>query len=167
MTTVKTMGHVYLATALLTLLACGGTQSPGKSEASAAPAAQATAAGDSSVDAKATCVASWVRQRECTDQFIPALVDLRVRMDFPAGIAAEAQQHGRDALITTARGEWAEDSTDEAIATSCDRMLAALPSPPVEEALEGGARCLAETTCDAFVTCELAVMESFWRTAAR
>jgi hypothetical protein len=162
MTTVKTMGHLYLAGALLALVACGGAQSPAKGEASAAPAAQATAAADTQVDAKSTCVASWVRQRECTDQFIPALVDLRVRLDRPAGIATEAQQHGRDALIAQARGEWAQDSTDEAISVVCDRMVAALPSAPVEAALADGAKCLEATTCDAFVSCEIAVMEAFW-----
>src|SRR5688500_6690327 len=69
---------------------------------------------------QALCVKSFQRQRECTSTFIPALVDLRVKLDKPSGIAGIDKAEGRTALVEQAMKEWSEDSKDEAIQSNCE-----------------------------------------------
>lgn len=111
--------------------------------------------------AYSVCEPTFVRQRQCQDVFLPALVDLRVRLDVPAGIAATAAEQGRDALVATAKEEFASDSTDEQIAATCGSIRANAPAEFLETAERQSARCL-ETAddCDAFVECILPVVEA-------
>ena len=162
---VKRLREMFLAAGLTALAACAGSsaQEPAAHPVSAAPATQHVAAGDTVSDPGATCVASFVRQRECTDVFIPALVDARIAADRPAGIAAAAAAGGRDALVAEAKAEWTVDSQPEAIAATCAHMLAALPSPALESALAQAEKCLGETRCDDFVACELPIIASMLR----
>jgi hypothetical protein len=102
-----------------------------------------------------TCVASFSRQRDCTDAFIPALVDLRVRTDVPAGIAETARTGGRDALIAEAHDEWKKDSSDEAINDTCSRMAGRVD----EAMLRSMSACLSHASCAEFVPCEIVVLE--------
>lgn len=137
---------------LLSLLAaCGGKSAP----ATSTTEAPATAA-DPALD---TCKKTFVRQRECTDVFIPALVDLRVKKDMPAGIAAEDKASGREALVTKAKAEWANDSTDDAIAATCDKMMASMGPDMKAQMAQGAGECLAKTECAAFVECEMPMIE--------
>ena len=99
-----------LATALSTFAACGSPP------AQTAPAQHAQAS-----DPTATCTQTFVRERVCTDTFIPALVDARARHDMPAGIAQQVKAD-RDGVIAEAKTEWATDSTDAAIAQTCARL---------------------------------------------
>lgn len=138
---------VFLAASIA---ACGGKSAP-------APATSTTTS--ASADPGAVCRQTFVRQRECTDVFIPALVDLRVRLDVPAGIAAEDKASGRDALITAAKAEWANDSKDEAIAGTCDKMMASMDPAMKAKMADGAGQCLAKTECAAFVECEMPMME--------
>lgn len=97
------------------------------------------------------CVQVMDRARECTDQFLPALVDARARQDIPAGIAASVAQD-RNAVIAEARTEWASDSTDDGIAKTCQR--------PVNDPDGGTAsKCLAAASCDAYVACIIPIFE--------
>lgn len=101
-----------------------------------------------------TCVAVFERQRECTDTFIPALVDLRVRLDVPAGIADVDRKDGRAALVSQAMEEWSHDSTDEAIAATCERM-------PAGADMETKAQeCLKKDACGPFVECVMPLIQS-------
>ena len=109
-------------------------------------------------DAHATCVAVFERQRACTADFIPALVALRVRLDVPAGIAEEDQKGGRDALVAQAMEEWKSDSTDAAIAATCDRLAGGDP-----EGIHRARECLDASTCAAFTECILPVVEAHLR----
>src|SRR5438067_7192500 len=102
--------------AVLALTACDRAETP-----------QTAAARQQLVDATASCVRLFQRQRTCTQDFIPALVDLRRSLDRPAGIA----QGDRQETIAAALEEWKSDSTDEAIGTTCDRMAPSLPSATV------------------------------------
>src|SRR5262245_35857971 len=61
------------------------------------------------------------RQRACTDHYVPALVDLRIKLDRPAGTAKRAKEEGREAMITRAKAEWVVDTTDDRIAQDCSR----------------------------------------------
>src|SRR4051794_11596942 len=92
------------------LSACG-------SKSKAAPAKPADPAAGSGAtatggDLKALCVKFMTRSRECTSDFIPALVDMRARHDMPPGITAKVKEN-RDAVIAEAMKEWEIDSKDE------------------------------------------------------
>ncbi len=112
-------------------------------DAKATPAHQASTTED-----RALCVQVFTRARACTDDYIPALVDVRAKYDKPAGIAAEVKQD-RAAVIAQARQEWADDSKDAAIAATCDRMI----SDITDEDRALGAKCLAIADCAGFTSC--------------
>lgn len=89
------------------------------------------------------CQAVFAREAECTDQFIPMLVDLRMKLDKPAGISKE----NRAELIPIAKKEWAEDSKPAAVEKTCKKKT------PPKDVQAGFKKCLAEQGCDAFVKC--------------
>src|SRR3954467_11758301 len=97
-----------LALLVSSAAACGTTSE-------AAPAAKAKPS-DHDV-----CVSVFQKQRSCTDQFIPALVDLRAKHDNPAGIAAKVKAD-RAGVIKEAKAEWANDSKDAAIDQTCTKL---------------------------------------------
>ena len=131
----------------LLVLACGGSTATKSTDV---PPPVVAPAGD---DGRSPCVAVFELQRECTDAFIPALVDLRVRLDVPPGIAETDRKDGRDALVAVAMEEWSHDSTDEAIARTCERM------PANEEMKAKAKECLAKAGCGPFVECILPLIE--------
>lgn len=132
-----------LATSVAALAGCKSRP------AEATPAQRAQAS-----DAMAACTQTFVRQRECTDTFLPALVDTRARLDKPAGIAEQVKTD-RAGVIAEAMTEWAVDSTDEAIAQTCARLTATVDA---NEAAAAQA-CLAATDCAAFTTCMMPIVE--------
>ncbi len=140
--------------ALLVIPACSA------SEAAAPPPvapAQAQAQPASTSGAKALCVELFTRNRTCTAQYIPALVDLRAKYDVPAGIAAEVAAN-RDQVIAQANQEWAVDSTPEAIDATCTKITANLT--PGDQADFGGIQaCLAIQDCGAYTTCVMPYFE--------
>lgn len=115
----------------------------------------ATAA--ASTSAKEACVKVFERQRACTTDFIPALVDLRASVDKPKGIAAEAAKPGgRDALIQQALSEWKNDSTDAAIDATCSRIAS---SPKAAGAKTMADSCVSSPDCPGFVKCVIPLMK--------
>lgn len=141
---------ILLSLVALTLTACSSSQPATRTE-STTPEATATER-----TPKEACVQTFARQRECTDVFIPALVDLRVRIDRPAGIAAAAEKEGRDALVKTALEEWSNDSQDPAIDATCERMLSGGMGDKQKAIAD---RCLATADCQAFTDCVLPEIE--------
>jgi hypothetical protein len=140
----------FVCSLVVSLAACG---------AATAPSSDPKAVG-SSPDPKATCVAVFQKQRACTDTYIPALVDERVKLDWPAGIAAAAKEPGgRDALIAQAREEWKTDSQDDSINAVCDRMLAS-PNGATDEMVDQGNACVAKSSCDEFTACVMPLVEA-------
>jgi hypothetical protein len=130
------------------LAACGG--GAGADQGKDTTAAQASASGDT----EAVCRESFAKQRTCTDDFIPALVDARIELDLPAGIAAEGKKEGgRDALIAKAKEEWAEDSKPDAVAARCKDMDGKVPAEQKAELLAAHTKCLAIADCKAYVEC--------------
>jgi hypothetical protein len=142
--------------ALLALTACSTAQPAPKVQSSPGVSVQAS----SNLAPRDACVATFRRQRACGDVFLPALVDARIRLDRPAGIAAKAQSDGRDALIAQARQEWAQDSTDPAIDATCDRMVGSVPPEAMQRIVEQAQTCLAQSDCGGFVSCILPVIEA-------
>lgn len=147
-----------IALVLSLTAACGASEPPAaggtQSNAQEVPAPQLKASAES--DAHETCVAVIRRQRDCTDAFIPALVDARVRADVPAGIAQKDKEMGRDALVGLALEEWASDSTDPAIDATCDK---AVTRP---ELIEKAEACMNQSACDAFSACTVEIISSLW-----
>src|SRR5262245_44615280 len=140
--------RLALAPALMlaTLTACSGAETPSSSGAL-----------NESTSAQALCVRSFEKQRECTDTFLPALVDARVRLDKPAGIAAADKESGREALVAQAREEWKNDSTDTAINDTCAGMIAhGMGTPEMSAAVSS---CLEAPSCADFVPCQIKIIE--------
>ena len=146
------------------LTACGASEPPPssgtQSNAQELPAPEVKASGQKG-EGYDTCVAVFRRQRECTDAFIPALVDARVRADVPAGIAGKDKELGRDALVAGAREEWQADSTDQAIDRTCTALTAdqAADAPELVKAAEA---CLSESDCSSFSACAVDIASSRW-----
>lgn len=128
---------------------CGTT-----SEAAPTPPATPAAPPAAGPDAEATCVEVMTRNRVCTDEFIPALVDARARHDQPPGITA-AVKADRAAVIAEAMEEWAEDGKDEAIAQTCARMSQGMTPAGVD----ASRACLASDACGAYVACVTPLFE--------
>jgi hypothetical protein len=146
----------------LGLLACGGSDAPAPAApapAAAEPAAAEPAAATTEATPLDTCVAAFARQKECTDTFIPALVDLRIQHDVPAGIAAEASSGGRDAIIAKAMQEWETDSQDANVRTNCQGMIDSVPPEHLGPMLEQSKACIAMADCGEFVQCVLPQIE--------
>jgi hypothetical protein len=154
------MNRTAVATLLLSsLIAACGASDPSAPSDPVSPAAPAAAPAPASSEADVTelCRQSFVRQRECQDTYLPALVDLRVRLDVPAGIAARDRAEGREALLAVAEEEYAVDSTDQAIAATCDKIVAEVPE--ANELAPRMSECLAHDSCDPFVDCILVITE--------
>ena len=100
-----------------------------------------------------------MRERECTDDFIPALVDARIRLNVPAGIADRASTEGRDPIIAEALAEWADDSQDDAIDATCTKIVASVPQEALESVGAATKACLAESECSAFTACVVPAIE--------
>lgn len=113
--------------------------------------------------AQAACRALMLRQRECSAQFIPALVDERIERDEPAGIAAQARDVGHDALLAEARTEWESDSRDEAIESVCSEIARSIAPGRVPELESSVSACLGRSGCDAFVACAVPVNFGRWK----
>ena len=143
----------YLSLAVIVFAAaCGGAETPAKKS----PSPQ-MAAGN---DVHSTCVQAFQRQRECTNEFIPALVAARVRLNAPPGIADKDKELGRDKLVAMALEEWKTDSTDEAIEQTCSNMEAKMPPEKQQQVSDQVRQCLAAEACTAFVDCLIPVIES-------
>ncbi len=107
------------------------------------------------------CVAVFRRQRECTGDYIPTLVDARVRADHPAGIAAKDKEVGRDALVGMAMEEWKTDSTDEAIDRGCT-AISSDEAAGAPELIQQAEACMEESTCGAFSACAVDLVARHW-----
>ncbi len=154
---------IALALSLVAAGACGSSEPPAsgtQTNAQDVPAPQVKASAETH-EGYDVCVRAFRRQRECTDAFIPALVDARVRADKPAGIAAKDKELGRDALVAGAMEEWASDSTDEAIHATCTRITDdQLEGAP--ELIQQAEECLKQSECSAFSACAVDIATSRW-----
>jgi hypothetical protein len=135
--------------ATLSLLSACATGGAGQ----AAPNAAGPAVGD---DPFEVCRAVTQRKFECRAEYIPALVDLRIKHDLPAGIAAEAAlPGGRDRLIETAQKKFDVDGAEPARSAAC-RAMAPSMRPEMVAAAKA---CLAKTACADLVACCMPLQE--------
>jgi len=132
-----------------TLFGCGGEPSQNT----------AAATGALAEDGQAACFDAMVRARECGDLYIPAWVDVRVRHDVPRGIAAKDREMGRAALVVIAQREWAQDSQDGPLRSSCASMLEKVPTEQVTDLSSAARACRAKVDCAEFVPCFVSLME--------
>lgn len=132
----------------LALAACAGAEADPKTSAS--PASTTPPA-----DAVAGCETFLGRARTCTAEYIPALVDLRVELDKPSGIAEAAQTDGRDSLIARAHEEWAVDSQPDALHATCSGVAQKIPADQLQAMQTEAERCMAMSACADFVACAI------------
>jgi hypothetical protein len=137
---------IALALALGSLAGCNSH------DAKAQPTAKPVAA-EATPGTKTTCVQVFTKARECTSEYIPALVDARARHDTPPGIT-EAVKKDRAAVIAEAMKEWESDSTDPSIAATCDKI-----GGEVESEAATAKSCLASADCAGFTTCVMPLFE--------
>jgi hypothetical protein len=144
------------------LAACGSGSS------STAPASEPVRASDSpspaiqsdGVSIHEQCVLGFQRMRACTDTYIPALVDLRVRLDQPPGVAAADAELGRDVLVARALEEWAADSTDASFETLCGQIVGGASQEDQARMADVAETCGATDSCEAFVECVMPAIEA-------
>ncbi|HUS31157.1 MAG TPA: hypothetical protein VMZ53_21755 [Kofleriaceae bacterium] len=148
---IRSIAALALALALAPLAGCA-------SDTAQAKPAPTTVQASTADDPKAVCVATMTRARECTDDYIPALVDARAQADAPPGIA-DAVKKDRNAVIAEAKQEWATDSQDANIAAMCDKMAGA--STPDE--LATAKDCNAKTDCKEYTSCSMPLFAKHFR----
>lgn len=153
-------GLGLLAT-LLVLSACGGEPAEPAKAPEAPPPAATAATPASNAPLGALCVRHHARERECVSEYLDALVALRVEVDMPKGIAAEAAKEGLPALVARARQEWERDTAPEKLDAMCGALDAQVPKERVSALLAQGERCLAMSDCRAFAACEVADQRSY------
>ncbi len=141
---------ILIAVVPFTVAACGGKKPETTSTTTQPMSGTNTSAGG----AEAVCIEVMTKSRTCTSEFIPALVDVRVKHNNPEGIA-DAVKADRNAVISQAMTEWAADSKDDAIARTCPQMASAMPDADVA----ASKACAAEADCAAFVACVMPQIE--------
>jgi hypothetical protein len=161
------MNRATLALAVL-LAACGGTTEEGTEVTAEGGGTAGTEGGGGGEAAQEqpppgpnpveVCTNAMHKERECADAFVPALVDLRIRLDNPPGTAHAGRGRGRNRLLTQAHTEFQTDSTDERVTQTCGQFgqMPAAQTGPMVTMMQG---CLAETDCAAFVACDMRVQE--------
>ncbi|MBX3270479.1 MAG: hypothetical protein KF729_09475 [Sandaracinaceae bacterium] len=151
MRTIRALAQAGLVVSLLA--GCGG----GASDDDAS--GDGTTSGDeAAATPRDACLAMMRRERSCQQDFVPALVALRVRLDQPSGIAQTDAAEGRDALVAQARAEYEADATDEAFEANCAQMDE-LPAERAEGWTSMMRECLAASACGAFVECDMRFVE--------
>jgi hypothetical protein len=144
----------YLVALIVAVAACGGSsKEPAKP---ASPPAARTAD-----DVVPMCKRHWAHKVTCTDDYLPALLDLRVELNKPAGIGDEVKTQGRDAMLATARTEFARDSEPAKVEELCGMMATKMPPERVDQVLDQADKCEAAADCKAFATCAVAIDRGF------
>lgn len=145
---------LFAALSLLSLAisACASSEAAPSQTAKTQPASASIPA-----EAQQLCVETMTKNRTCTDEYIPSLVDTRAKLDKPPGIA-EKVKADRAGVIAQAKAEWAEDSKDENIARQCQAMTEHMTEDarPMMDALRA---CLAKDACGDYVPCVQPVFE--------
>jgi hypothetical protein len=136
---------------------------------SAPPASNTTAAPTTApsaapvMDITAMCAEEIRRELSCKDDFVPMIVDTRIKLDLPKGTAARGKDKaGRDKLVAQAKKDFVVDYAPDKIETICSKRQAQVPSMPPEmlkelKALNEG--CAAKPDCKGFTKCLAPTLE--------
>jgi hypothetical protein len=149
--------HYLCSFALFVAAACGGS-SPEPAKPAPQPAARTAA------DLVPMCKGIFARKATCADDYLPALLDLRVELNLPPGIGDQVKSEGRDAVLAIAHTELARDTEPARVDALCETAATnAAKAPPerVDQLLEQGDRCEAATDCKAFAVCAVAIDRGF------
>lgn len=140
----------------LFLVGCGSSK-----PAPEAPAPSESKA-ESGGDLLDVCVKTFERQYECTDDFIPALVDFRIKNGLLPAEAAPLleEEGGREKLIQMAMEEWKVDGVEPQRTESCKKMTKVVTPEEGEKLKAAGEQCLATTDCKAFLDCMMPIVEA-------
>jgi hypothetical protein len=153
---------------MLAVAACGGSSpEPAKP---AAPQPSSPVATPTAADFVPMCKRLFARKATCADDYLPALLDVRVELNIPPGIGEKIKTEGRDAVLVTAHTELARDTEPAKVAAVCEEGAArAAKAPPerVDQLLDQGSRCEAATDCKAFAVCIVAIDRGFIASAAQ
>jgi hypothetical protein len=146
----------------LTVAACGGSS---REPAAPAPSSQpSSSAAPATTDLVPMCERIFARKATCADDYLPALLDVRVELNAPPGIAETIKSEGRDAVLATAHTELARDTQPDRVAAVCDEGASrAANAPPerVRQLLEQSKRCEAAADCKAFASCVVEIDRGF------
>lgn len=144
------MSRVWVG-AVLSVAACGGAAP--ELEGLAAPSVPAVSVPDpAKID---LCKRIFARQGECSAEFMPMLLDARIRADMPAGIAAKAgAPGGRDALLAEGLTELKHDSSEPGVSELCIQVAASAQGDGTAQAA-----CLTQADCAGFAACMMPGIE--------
>lgn len=112
------------------------------------------------------CDRYYVRERACVDEYLAALLEVRVEYDMPAGTAAEVKRDGKDVVLTRMRPEWERDTTLENTNRMCRAAEAKTPPDRIDGLLADGDRCYAKPDCAGFVACTLEGQRDYIKSGA-
>ncbi len=151
------------------LAACGGASSDAPASArgpgSARVPGRAPESGPAPVHRAAElgplCRAHYAHEQACADDYLGALIDLRVELDQPPGIADEARAKGKPAMVELARVEFTRDTAPETVEAICSAMATKTPADQVDHLFDEGTHCAAMTDCKAFASCTVATERSY------
>ena len=150
---------------IVAVAACGGSSpEPTNPSPSPPPATRTTA------DFVPMCKRLFARKATCADDYLPALLDVRVELNLPPGIGEKVKTEGRDAVLAIAHTELARDTEPAKVEALCDTAATnAAKAPPerVDRLLEQGGRCEATTDCKAFAACAVAIDRGFIASGAQ
>lgn len=141
------------------LAGCGGGGGSGGGASEPSTAAPAPAAKEPTL--AELCEAHHARERTCVNEYLDAMVALRIKVDMPPGIAADAEKRGRAAVLADAREDWNRDSRPEVVTPMCNKLDAAVPAERVPSLRAQGQRCLNAPDCAAFAACEVEDQRSY------
>lgn len=147
--------HAFAVT--VAVAACGGS-APEPAKPSPPPAARTAA------DLVPMCKRIFARKSTCADDYLPALLDVRIELDIPPGIGDQVKSQGRDAVLATAHAELARDTEPAKVEALCENAAArAAKAPParVDQLLDQGGTCEATTDCKAFAACVVVIDRGF------
>ncbi len=142
---------------ILAVAACGGSSQPEPAKPASPPAAQDTA------DFVPLCKRIFARKATCADDYLPALLDVRVELNIPPGIGDRVKTDGRDAVLAVAHTELARDTEAAHVAELCEGAAAKAKADPERgnQLYEQGSRCEAASDCKAFASCVVVIDRGF------
>jgi hypothetical protein len=112
-------------------------------------------------NAREVCEVVMRRTRTCGDDYVPALLALRVRHDEPEGIAARFEAEGEDAMLEIAQEEFERDWSDAGIAAHCQDLIE-MPEERRARIVERERVCMPARNCAEFVACNMDNLERRW-----
>jgi hypothetical protein len=160
------ISSAYVIAFILAVAACGKS-SPEPAKPSPSQPAESPPATRTTADVLTLCERHYARKATCADDYLPALLDLRVELDVPPGIGDQIKAKGRDALLAQAHKELAREAEPANAATFCETNLAKAPPELVDRVFEHGRRCEATADCKSFATCAIAMDRGFLSGANR